>query len=388
MKRIQDLLRNKERIQVPEIPEILSQENLDKVHIVFFSPKVNASGYYRMLLPYLELAKSQRFATHIIGLHKEDFNSPFEFTKVPLLEEWVLWADYLVFPILTTDCIYFFKACRAINTELQIVMDVDMVLHALTQEDPLSRKTSKEMLWAFEKNMNQVDIVSSPNAYILDFYDNFIEKHYGNTTTFFALLPSLVSRIEYQQIEQKKARDSNSIRIGILVTNREAEDVKSILYPLKKLQQKSPKNVVFVIYGWNGKLPDGSTPLVGLTVEYHRSVDFINYFAKLSSLQLDLALLPVRNRANHRFASQTNYLELSALGIPVIASKHSIYKECIVDGRTGNLAQGKRQWIYAIEKHIQDKAYSKKLGNAAKKQVWDFYSYTNENIAIFSELFR
>ncbi len=387
MKIIKQLLKERGRFRNPEAPKLLTECSSEVVQILYFSAKVTSSGYYRMLLPLLELTKTKKFKTHLIGLSKEDFSAPFELAKVPLLDDWVLWADYMVFPLLTVDFMYFFQACKVINPELQIVMDVDFLPHTLPSNDPLRKKTTKEMFTAIQSNMNLVDIVTSHNEHILDYCQVLLEERYSNTHTFLTFIPNLISKIGYDEVTNTTASGSDKVRIGMLTSIRTVDNILLIRNVLKKIQATFRQKVVFVIFGWNGTLQDGSTPLAELEIEYHKPVDFINYFEKLSKLQLDMALLPLRNKATYRFASDTPYLELASLGIPVIASENSIYVEYILDGKTGSLVKGIDQWQITIKKYIEDKAYSSKLGKAAKKHVWECYSYTKENIEIFSEVF-
>lgn len=387
MKTIKELIHTKQHQKNLEVPDMNNENQVNNVHILFFSPKLNANGYYRMLLPYLELAKTHIFKTHLIGLTKEDFNTPFELAKVPLLDEWVLWADYIVFPILTKEFMYFFKACRVINPELQIVMDVDVVLHALAPQDPLRKKTSKEMLNALADNLNLVDIITAPNEYILDFYTAFLKEKYHDTTTYFAHTPNLVSPIGYEDIIVDTAKETEKVHVGILVTQRYAQDLMQIIAPLIDIQRKYKDKVTFLVYGWNGMMRDGSKPLAVLDIEYHKTVSFIQHLEKLSTLQLDIALLPMQNKASRRFASDIPYLELSSFGIPAIASKHSVFKEFIIDGQTGVLVDGDLEWLQVLDKLIEDEPYRKKLGKAAKELVWRHHSYADQNLEPFTELF-
>ncbi len=383
---VKELFKQQKEVNYPKIPEKLSDDELDIPHILFFSPKVNAAGYYRMLLPYLKLAQSKKFKTHIIGLDKQDFNTPFGLTKTPLPDEWILWADYLIFPLVTVDIKYISKACKIINPELQIVMDIDISLHTLHPDDPLLPKISKEMIKICEENLNIVDIITSYNEHILNFYQELLEDHYQNDHTIFAHIPNLLPITTFEELP-KIATKSDPIRIGLLTDHRSINDVLLLKNVLLEIQVKLKQKVVFVLFGWNGVLANGSKPLQDVTIEYHKPVDFMKYFQKLHELQLDIALLPMRDKANHCFASDTKCLELLTKGVPVIASKCLVYSKYILQGRTGILVQDEEEWKEAIVHLIHDKSLRNKLGVAAKKHVWSNYSYTIENTKMFQELF-
>ena len=191
----------------------------------------------------------------------------------------------------------------------------------------------------------------------------------------------------FQDIEAKAAPNNATICIGIVVNPRYTTDLLIVVEPLLEIQKKYANKVIFVLYGWSGVLQDGSKPLAELDITYHKAVSIIDHFEKLSELSLDIALIPVQNKASRRLISEVPYLELASLGIPVIASRHSIFKEYILDGATGNLVDGASQWQRLIERHIEDKDYRKKLGEAAKAYVWEHYGYTEDNLQLFKELF-
>jgi glycosyltransferase involved in cell wall biosynthesis len=386
MKKILELPTRQTPAAIIDFPDDKT-EPIATVCILFISPKTNASGYYRMLLPYQELSKTDGFATHILGMGEEDFNAPFTLGDLPVLDSWILWADYMIFPMLTGDLSYFFKACREINPELQLVMNVDTSLHYMRQNDPLLSKISDSMLEGFETNLNQMDIVSAPNKALLSAYQQVLTLQFDHPQPFFALLPNLISRIGYQDLAKVKNLNSSTTRIGMIGSLRSAQDMILLSPVLEQLQKELGDRLTFVVLGWDGVLQDGSEPLRHITIEYHPSVSFTEYFQKLEDLHLDIALLPQRDTAYARFCTDLKYLELAAQGIAVIASKRSVYKQCIIEGKTGLLADTPKQWISCIKRLYTDRLYWRNLATDAQYHVWQHHSYTRENIASFTDVF-
>src|SRR5579885_787089 len=93
------------------------QYNMDdnKIHVLFLSPCLNEAGYYRMILPALELNKTDTHSAIIGHIHKWDFNKLFDDYDTPIDFRLVEWADYVVLPVMFTDAAYIIKSMREIN---------------------------------------------------------------------------------------------------------------------------------------------------------------------------------------------------------------------------------------------------------------------------------
>lgn len=73
--------------------------------------------------------------------------------------------------------------------------------------------------------------------------------------------------------------------------------------------------------------------------------------------------------------SEIKYMDAAIIGVPTVASATQPYKDAIVSGRTGFLAQTQEDWVVALSRLIVDPSLRKKIGEAAKHHVRTQYSY-------------
>ena len=134
----------------------------NKVHVLFLSPCMNETGYYRMILPALELNRTDTHAAIIGHIHKWDFNKMFDDYDSPVDFRLVKWADYVVIPAMFTDISYIIKSMREINDDIEFVMDLDINYHELPEYHPDYKKLRPELKEMMISNLLKVDILQLP----------------------------------------------------------------------------------------------------------------------------------------------------------------------------------------------------------------------------------
>src|SRR5690606_15380363 len=108
----------------------------EKIHILFVAPFLNASGYYRMIAPALEINRTNTHVAILSSINKWDFNNRFDDYDTPVDVRLLKWAYYVVLPAMTTNANYIIESFSQQNNKLQFVMDLDSNLHALPKEHP------------------------------------------------------------------------------------------------------------------------------------------------------------------------------------------------------------------------------------------------------------
>lgn len=358
-----------------------------KIHLLFVSPCLNSSGYYRAIIPTLELNRTDSHVAIITNIHKWSFNQQLIDYVTPIDNQLILWADYIILPTLLENATYLIKAWKAQNKDLQFVMDLDCNLHALPKQHldypRISLQHKKQLL----SNVSQMDILTGANDGLLDYYDDMIEEYYPDSGVQMEYLPNLVSQFGYQELDPLVKNETDTIRIGIVSTGASHYDVVSIYGVLKEIVEDQER-VELIVFGWNGKLPGDINALSNLKFTYQKSVRFLNYFQQLNELALDIALIPTKKIAfNTHGKSFAKYLEFSVFAIPVVASDHEPFREIIEDGETGFLVKSPEEWKETIGKLIEDPELRVKIGKSALKHVWRNYSYTNHTLKAYQELF-
>jgi len=365
--------------------------NLDmddgKIHVLYISPYLNPQGYYRMIVPCLELNKTKTHSAVCSTIQRYNFTKAFDQYDNNVDYRLIEWADYVVLPAQFSSVDYILRSLLDINPDLQFAMDIDTAYHHYPAEHPEKEKMSKEDLDQLLGNISKMDIALFSTGALLDAYQGMIEKRCAKRTVNFAYQPSLISRHGLEEVDELLVNNSDGVRIGIIGTGASYFDILCILEVLQTVQQKYGDQVELILFGWNGRYK-GEDYLKDLEFSFCKSVQVVDYSHTLNSLRLDIALLPLAdNTYNQLCKSPTKYLELSALAIPVVASNCAPYDAVIHQNETGMLANNNEEWLEDIETLIEEKAMRKRIGKAALKMIWEDYSYrdTDHLQAIFSQ---
>ena len=127
-----------------------------------------------------------------------------------------------------------------------------------------------------------------------------------------------------------------------------------------------------------GMCPDALRPYVK---EFHAGVDIEKYPAKLSSLNLDLAIAPLEDNLFNRCKSNLRLLEYGACGIPVVASAVRPY----VDSQLPVTLVKNRyiDWVRALRDHLHDLKASRRLGDELHEQIRNKWMLEGENLQLW-----
>jgi glycosyltransferase involved in cell wall biosynthesis len=360
-----------------------------KIHVLFISPCLNSTGYYRMIIPALELNRTRSHSAIVTNIHKWNFNKQFNDYDHSVDEQLILWADYVVLPVLFSDVTYILKALKAKNNRLQFVMDLDKNLHAIPKEHLDYDKITDDAKAHLLANIAKMDVLTGASEGLLEFYDRLIENHYPSSEVVMEYLPSLISQYGYQESEPLIKNKKETVRIGIIGTGATAYDTLSILNVLKELHKKHKDKIELILFGWDGKLPDKKSPLKEIPFTTVKSVRFLDYFNQLHQLELDVALIPSKKIPyNTHGKSFIKALEFAVFAIPVVATDLPPYNQVIEHKESGFLVESPKQWLSIIDQLIADYELRDRIGKSALKQVWRNFSFNNQTIQIFQEVFN
>ncbi|MFT0531235.1 glycosyltransferase [Castellaniella hirudinis] len=104
----------------------------------------------------------------------------------------------------------------------------------------------------------------------------------------------------------------------------------------------------------------------GVACEYHPGVAIDQYPAKLASLNLDLAVVPLEINQFNRCKSNLRVLEFGACGVPIIATDIDPYQGDLPITRVRNRP---RDWTQAIRSHLADLDALARQGDALRHAV-------------------
>jgi glycosyltransferase involved in cell wall biosynthesis len=360
-------------------------EKDDKIHLLYVSPRLNATGYYRMIAPALEINKTVTHRAIVTSIESYDFSSRLSDFVNQLDERLITWADYVIFPPLFSDVSYLVKAIKILNTSVQLVMDIDRNYFAVPDTIPLSRKLTQEKLQYFQMNLGLMDLVTVPNKPFQSFLQRLIDDRLENAHTLVHHIPSLVSRYGYEEMPPIQKNETNRLRIGIIKpTEEDLLSLKEVLFLLRK----TFKDKIEIIYfGRADSSKEAAKLLKEIDSEIHTTVSFLNYFEKLNGLELDTVLLPAKEGLYNRHQNTQLFLELSVFGIPVIASIHNTATLLIEEGETSFMASEIPEWVDLIKSFIDDDSDLKRVAKNALKSVWRNHSYNSKTLESLTEIF-
>lgn len=122
----------------------LYKEKGTKVNVLYVAPFLNGTGYYRMLLPLLELNQTTTHRAIVTDIRKWNFAKEFDDYISPIDPDLIIWADYLVFPTLFTDITTpypdmdksLIELIKSYNKNVVLVMDIDSNIHEFSELHP------------------------------------------------------------------------------------------------------------------------------------------------------------------------------------------------------------------------------------------------------------
>ncbi|MDD0840110.1 glycosyltransferase [Curvibacter sp. HBC61] len=122
-----------------------------------------------------------------------------------------------------------------------------------------------------------------------------------------------------------------------------------------------------------GMCPDG---LRSYIKEFHPFVSYVDYPAKLASLDLDIAIAPLEDNPFNRCKSNLRLLEYGAMGWPVVCS--DVYPFRTENPPVLRVANEKSVWIDAIRHLIDEPALRLQMGQQLHQWVSDHF-YLSKN---------
>jgi glycosyltransferase involved in cell wall biosynthesis len=366
--------------------------NLDnqdkKVHVLFLMACTNEQGYYRMILPALELNRTSTHSAIVGQIHKWNFNKQFDDYDIAIDFRLVEWADYVVVPALFSDINYIINNMREINSDIEFVMDVDLNYHQLPEDHPDFKKFTPELKQILQKNLSQIDILSAPNNYLLSTYEKLAQEAEEELSLYFERYGNLLSNFTYEEIQHIQRNSGNRIRIGLIAEASQGKDVKLLENVVTILLEKYPDKIEIILFGWSKKIALQNELFDKIPITYENPVPFQEFHSRLNSLAFDIGLLPLVNNAyNISGKGLTRYLDFAGSMVPVVASKMLPFTKIIEEGDNGCLAETDEEWISKIEGLILNAELRLAIGNSAFKTAWEKFSYTSQSVERLKNIF-
>ena len=355
----------------------------DKIHLLYVSPKLNATGYYRLIAQALELDKTKTHKSIITNIDSNDFNNSLNDLTTVLDERLLVWADYIIFPPIFSDITYLLKAIQAFNPMIQITFNVDQNYFALNAMSYGKRKISQTELLNLENNLACADLLLVGNLKFKNFLHRFINMRHPNADIVTQFIPNLISKMGYENMPRIIKNDTELFRVGLIKPT--LEDLNFIKELFKRTPLNLKEKLQLVCVGSSTTIEFIEKLDLKNDIEFHKTVNFESFFSKLNQLKLDSALLLAEDATYHKHHSSYLFLELSAFGIPTITSIYHSASSNITDGVDGLIASIEPEWIKALDLLINVKGIKEEIGSMAIKNVWKNHSFSKKQIQNMSQ---
>lgn len=205
------------------------------------------------------------------------------------------------------------------------------------------------------------------------------------------VLPNCVNLTQWNRLPIER-KDKDQIRICWAGGHSHWEDLFLIRNALIETAKRYP-NVRIVMVGYK---PPGieSTFLPG-QVEFHEWVETPAHPYRLAALDIDIAVIPLKDTIFNRRKSAIKWIEFSALGIPSVSSYISPYKEMadLDGGNNGFYVENNDtdSWIKALSLLIEDRWMRIDLGLKAHRTVeihFDINTQYQQWVKVYEELLQ
>lgn len=304
--------------------------------IAVFVADNSGCGYYRATLPYSSLKG-----------HDVRFFKGVD-TRA------LYWADVLVFQRVDhPDVIARMREGK--NHGKKVILDFDDLLHWLSPANPCSKVfgEGKPATKNFEVALSVADIVTCSTQPLADEYKRFRDD--------IMVCENFVSDTMLEQIAPKEItgelKRPPQVRIGYVGSPTHAGDVASISQPLVNIAKQYPE-VKYVFFGQEPQLPGKMAdrieyhPPIGAEPGESASAFMLRYYQKILSLDLDIAVAPLKANPFNACKSAVKMLELGMCGIPIVASFFGPYKDYFAHRGYIITASGHEAWVDLLAEYV------------------------------------
>lgn len=277
----------------------------------------------------------------------------------------------------------------ALEQKKAVVVESDDLLNAVSPNNPGYESWNPGTLFWHRASMQMVRAnamtVSTPQ----------LAREYFPYNSNIHVLPNFLSEDKWTLPIIRKT--DNVIRIGWAGGNAHIDDLRMIAPVIEKLVKEYGNKIKFETMGpTKGELGDTFSHLE----EFHercpkcdyqgQSVTWggetlDNYPMVLASHGWDIALAPVINTAFNNAKSDLKLKEYSAIGVPMVASEVTPYREAKKAGCSVTLADNFKEWYNGIKYLIDNPEVRNKIAEENRKWVAGYW--IDENIRKYADAY-
>jgi len=387
VKKLFDALNNSDTPRVQKFPELFNSADGD-VKILYAGALLNKTGIFRSAIPKLEL-NGKGFSTILANfLREKHFNNSvyIDNYNLGLKHDIIAWADYIILPALSQDISFLVNDLKRANKNITVCYDLDKNYHKLPNKSNDFTYYDLPKQKAILKNISKCDLLIVPDASIMEFYDRELKKYHDSSNVEVTIVPNFISEKQFKLVldafrDNPPKRDEDIFTVLVYAEESDYDDINANRDIFEFLQKTYPQ-VKLVVFGENMNWKDKHA-LRGIRHEFVKAKNHFDYYTQLARINPNVAFIPISHR-NDYYRTNYKFLELSALGIPIITynvKPYTQYKDFIlIEDKKGGVKD-----IFA--EAIKDKKKLAGIGEKASDFVWKNYSINSTNMEIFTNSF-
>jgi len=256
-----------------------------------------------------------------------------------------------------------------------------------SSDDHLDSLDKKNPAYGMKKDAKTHDLFLE-NASFAIASTAILNNEYSKLNKNVYTIPNLIDFGEYSKNYQKG--DDKEIRIGLVGSVQWAENVEKFTETLKEIRDLD-KRVKLVFFGGGKPAEKLLQPIFRERSEFVSLVKMADYSKKLSSLHLDIALIPRKDNYFNRCKSNCKYLEMSALKIATVAQGFkdglSPYQADITSGENGFIVVKEEEWLKTVTEMVKNKAKMDEVKEKAFEYVRNGFD-VQQNINLWDKVYE
>ena len=248
---------------------------------------------------------------------------------------------------------------HVLRCPIPVVYEVDDLLTEVTDRNsnrPLATECGPYILDTLER----ADAVVVSTERLAQYYAGLNERIH--------ILPNLVDPLHFRPCPSQSREVTNVLFAG---TPTHTEDLESIEGALVRVWRQFKDRVRFT---YMGCVTPELASIPGTTL-IEMECDYRIYADRLSTLGIDLAIVPLHSHRFNRCKSNIKWLEYSACNIAGIYSDLAPYSDYIAHGETGLLVpEDEDAWVDAMVRMIEAPDLRSRIAAAARRTVLGRFS--------------
>jgi glycosyltransferase involved in cell wall biosynthesis len=313
-------------------------------------------------------------------------------TKEDDLADYINQADVIILRPQHTDIFFYLSEAMPSILKKLIVLDLDDDLWNITPFAETYRwggieevKWNKKWLWKDKQNNFDIERnfknLSKLIAFVKEcglvtvstpYLKNRIIEMTGKKEV--EVLPNGIDFKHWKNWDFYKD-NKTELRVGWTGGSTHYIDWFTIIKPLQKCFKKHKAKLVLQGCKWDGTIK-------GIKHEFHNWIDFEGHPYKTASLNLDFAIIPLKDTLFNASKSCIKWYEFSSLGVPCLVANVAPYNTEIEHGKTGLLYNNDEEFEKYFAQLATDKGLRDRLADNANKWV-----QKNRDIANIANLY-